>query len=135
MMSIKSFSGAGILAAAALFCSVAFSAGATEADKDHARKEMDTLYQQLLSNPSDKTLTMRYATMAMQAEDYEAAIPPLERILMSEPDNAKVKLNLGVMYHALGSYTMAKSYFTDAKQTKSAPADVVSQADDWLKRL
>src|SRR4051812_26729089 len=123
MRSVKRFSGTFVLTAMALLCSVTFSAGATEADKEHARKEMDTLYQQMLINPGDKALTMRYANSAMQAEDYEAAIAPLERILMSEPDNAKVKLNLGVMYHALGSYTMAKSYFTDARQTKSAPAD------------
>lgn len=97
-----------------------------------SRKELDEAYAQVLQHPMDRQITLNYARIALELKDYEAAIPPLERILMSEPGNARIKLQVGILYRALGSKLMARQYFADAAQTQGAPAEVVSEAEDYL---
>lgn len=97
-----------------------------------SRPELDEAYAQVLQHPMDRQLTLNYARIALELKDYEAAIPPLERILMSEPENARIKLQVGILYRALGSKLMARQYFADAAQTKDAPGEIIKEAEDYL---
>lgn len=105
------------------------------ATPEELQRQFDDAYMELLSNPGDLDLTLKYAELAVDIGDYEAAIPPLERILMSNPDLPKIRLELGILYYLLGSNDLAKNYFKEAKQGAKAQPDIVKQADDYLLRM
>ena len=113
--------------------SVAVSAGVV--GKDEIRKEFDKTFYQMLEDPSDVNVTMHYAKLAAQLEDYEAAIPALERILLFNPELPRIKQELGVLYYRLDSFDMAKAYLEDAKGSKDAPEDVVRSANKYLDMI
>ncbi len=133
-----------LIVAAAIFSGCALSAYAeveqqseqvVVEDKSGLKAEFDQTFNKMLDNPADVDLTMHYANLAIQLENYEAAIPPLERILLFNPDLPRVKQQLGVMYFKLNSFEMAKSYLSDAKKGKDVPEDVVAMADEYLGKI
>jgi hypothetical protein len=99
------------------------------------RGEFNKTYNQLLRNPSDVNLTLKYADLAIKLNDYEAAIPPLERLVMLDPSLYRTKLKLGTFYQKLGSKIVARSYFEDVAHESAAPKDVVEQAKLYLQKL
>ncbi len=105
------------------------------ADKTGVKKEFDATFLKMLDDPANIDLTMHYANLAVQLEDYESAIPPLERILMFNPDLPRVKQELGVLYYRLNSFDMAKSYLEDAKKGKNVPKDVIDKANSFLTKI
>lgn len=111
--------------------------GAAFADESTAalRKQLDETYERTLKHPNDRALSLEYAAIAMKLNDYEAAISPLERILMNEPQNAKIRMQIGVLYRSLGSKLIAKQYFEEAASTKGAPPDVVEEAKGYLNAM
>ncbi len=117
---------AGILA---FSCALAFALPALAQGEANP---LERSYAALLKNPTDRQLNLDYAGLAMQIKDYESAIPPLERILMNEPGNAKIRLQIGILYHLLGSDMIAKQYFMEARSTPGAPAEVIKEADGYL---
>jgi len=48
-------------------------------DADAQRAEFLSLYQQVLKNPANVELTLRYARLGAQIGDYEASVSALER--------------------------------------------------------
>lgn len=100
-----------------------------------ARAQMDTLYRELLSNPADIDKTVQYSKLAESVGDYEAAIPPLERLLIRNAKLYNTRLKIGSLYWKLGSSTMAKAYFTGVANDATAPADVVAEAHRYLSML
>lgn len=96
-------------------------------------QQFDALYNQLLADPTNLDLTVAYAELAVEMGDYEAAVPPLERLLMSNPELPKIKLELGILYYLLGSYDISKTYLHDAKV--NGDNNIVAQADDYLARM
>ena len=100
-----------------------------------ALPQLDEAYQQLLKNPQDETLLNQYADIAIEQKNYEAAIPPLESLLMSNPDDADLKVEIGTMYMNLGSKLMAKQYFEDAQNTEGASQDAKDKAKGYLREL
>lgn len=99
------------------------------------QKHFDALYEQLLADPANVDVTLEYANLAVEIGDYEAAIAPLERLLISNPGAHKIRLELGMMYYLLGSYDVARGYFSEITQDKKAAPDLVRQANAYLKRL
>ena len=99
------------------------------------QQRFDALYEQLLADPANVDLTLEYAELAVEIGDYEAAIPPLERLLISNPGANKIKLELGMMYYLLGSYDAARGYFAEITQDTNAKPELIRQADAYLKRL
>jgi hypothetical protein len=79
-----------------------------------AAAEQAQLFQQMLANPANIQITFAYVKVATDRGDYEAAIGALERILFYQPGLARVKYELGSLYFRLGSYEMAKRYFSEA---------------------
>lgn len=108
--------------------------GKTSADA--ATKALfEEAFQQMLQDPSDIDVTLRYAELARDLGDYEAAIPPLERILMFNPELHKIKLELGIMYYKLKSYEMAEAYFQKALESEKASADVKAKSQQYLDAI
>ncbi|MCE3233720.1 MAG: hypothetical protein K0R98_1977 [Rickettsiaceae bacterium] len=104
-------------------------------DKSTITEEFNQTFNKMLDNPADVDLTMHYANLAVQLENYEAAVPALERILLFNPDLPRVKQQLGVLYFKLNSFEMAKSYLEGAKKGDNVPADVVASADEYLAKI
>lgn len=115
-----------------LSSTVATASIAAANDLASVKKEFDHTYNKLLDNPSDVDLTMRYANLAIELEDYEAAVPPLERILMFNPELTSVKHKLGVMYYKLHSYEMASTYFKELLSNPKTPQDLALTAQKFL---
>lgn len=95
----------------------------------------DRAYAKMMSNPADLDGTLDYAELAAELGDYEAAIPPLERILLSNPDIPKIKLELGILYYLLGSKDVSRIYFQQVKQSAKASPEMVGTADEYLMKL
>lgn len=115
--------------------SFAFVAADSSAQEKNLKAEMNSAYQQLLKTPSDINLNLQYADLAIEAKDYEAAIPPLERILFYNPSLIDVKLKLGILYYLLNSTEVAKSYFQEVKNSKTASKETLAKADDYLTKI
>ena len=97
------------------------------------QERFDMLYQQMLRNPADVDLTLAYAKLAVEMNDYEAAIPPLERLLLTAP-TPRLKLEIGILYFLLDSHEVARDYFMQVKNS-NAPDTLKTQADDYLERM
>lgn len=99
------------------------------------RMRLIAIYESLLNNPTDVEKTLEYAQLAIQMGDYEAAIPPLERLLITNPDATSVKVELGVLYYQIGATDIARNYFTDAIDDEAAPENLVAEAEAYLEGM
>lgn len=101
---------------------------ATDADK----AAFETAFQDMLADPTDKAKTLHYADMADRVGDHEAAVPPLERLLMQNPNQPDLMVRIGYHYYHLQSYAMAKKYLNDALAMKSIRSNDRNEANALL---
>ena len=120
------------LAAALLCVALARLAGA-QSSADLA--ERDHLFEQLLADPTNADLTMRYAAASAQAGDIEGAISALEGLLIADPGQPDVRVQLGLLYSELGSYDMARSYLQPVAESDAVPAELRAEAEDGLRQV
>jgi tetratricopeptide (TPR) repeat protein len=114
----------------ALIRATAPSAGIADADSPSRRQlaqthgeletQADQLFGQLLKDPKNVDLTLRYAEAAAKLGNYEAAISSLERLLLLDRNFPGVRLQLAELYRRLNSFEMARSYLTQAEQEPGA---------------
>lgn len=90
------------------------------------RAAYDAAFQETLRNPTDPPTLVRYADLAVQVGDIEGAISALERLLLIDGDQPKVKLELGVLYYRLGPYEAARTYLESARGSSYTAATVCS---------
>ncbi|MDU8943263.1 tetratricopeptide repeat protein [Ovoidimarina sediminis] len=64
--------------------------------------EKDVVFAALLNDPDDPDLMLRYARLAIEERDYEAALATLERLIDIEPTSQEARFELAVAYFALG---------------------------------
>jgi tetratricopeptide (TPR) repeat protein len=110
----------------ALIRATAPSLGSGDADSPTRRQlaqgrgeletQADQLFEQLLKDPKNVDLTLRYAEAAAKLGNYEAAISSLERLLLLDRNFPGVRLQLAELYRRLNSFEMARSYLTQAEQ-------------------
>jgi tetratricopeptide (TPR) repeat protein len=101
-------------------------------DSATLKRGLNELFDQILRDPSNVDLTLRYARVATQLGDYEAAVTALERLLFLNPSLARVKLELGVLYYRLGSHGLARSYLEEAKDSGQLAPETVELVDGYL---
>lgn len=129
------------LLAFAIFFSVSQVGSGLAYAKDYSdnttelKQEFNSAFNAMISNPSDVGLTTRYAELAVKLGDYESAIPPLERLLMINPDLVDVRLEVGVLYFLLNSHAMAKEYLNEVKDSGKASPEQLKRADEYLARM
>lgn len=92
-------------------------------------------FQETLQKPTDAPTLLRYARLAAQEGDLEAAISAYERFLMIDGDQPRVRYELGVLYYRLRSYEAARSYFETARTSSKAGADVKAGAGEYLAEI
>ena len=105
------------------------NAAATNALDD---PELNAAFSDMLRQPTDRAVALRYSGIAMELGDYEAAIPPLERMLMLRSDQPDLRMLLGECYFRLQSYEMAKSYLGEVATSTSAPVEMKQEATRYL---
>ena len=106
-----------------------------QSDAEEVRAEYDELFQRLFRDPGDLDLTFRFAEVAVQIGNYEAAISVLERMLLYNPNLPRVRLELGVLYFRLGSYALARAYLTRAIEGADVPDDVRQRVEVFLAEI
>ncbi len=96
------------------------------------RVAYDAAFQDSLKNPSDPATVLRYAEAAVKVNDLEGAISALERLLLINGDQPRVKLELGTLYYRLGSYEAARAYFESARASARATPEVKQLSGEYL---
>ena len=104
-------------------------------DTDPKRAEFLSLYQQVLKNPTNVELTLRYARLGADLGDYEASVSALERLLMYNPDLPTAEIELGLLYARLKSYAMARVYLEQAAAAPNASPELRARAQDALTKV
>jgi hypothetical protein len=94
-----------------------------------ARKRV--LFEEMLRNPANLDVTFAYADVAARLGDYEAAVSALDRMLLFNPNLPRVQLEIGALYFRMGSYDLARDYFTRAAAA-NPPAAVRARIDEYL---
>lgn len=138
MISIKNYQKMRIFAIISVFAISVLLAGgsfAQEQPKTDMAKVFEDTFQKMMKDPANVDVTLQYATVAVSLNNYEAAIPPLERILMFNPNLPKIKLQLGVLYYKLDSMNMAKTYFEEAANSEDASDEIKSSANNYLQKI
>jgi len=79
------------------------------------RAELDSIYQQLLVDPSDVSLNRRMIEVAVALQDYDAAIGAVERLIFYDPGNAALQIEAARLYMQIKSYAAASGYLTEVK--------------------
>ncbi len=104
-------------------------------DKAALEQQFHQAFNQMLKDPANVDLTTRYAELAVELGDYEAAIPPLERLLMNDPEQNDVKLELGVLYFLLNSHNIAKEYLGEVANSGTATPEQIKRANEYLAKM
>jgi hypothetical protein len=94
----------------------------SSSEKAALEAKKNALFQQMLRNPGNLDATFAYADVAARLGDYEAAVSALERMLLFNPNLPRVQLELGALYFRMGSYDLARAYFTKAAAANPPPA-------------
>lgn len=99
------------------------------------RAAYDAAFEETLRNPADPPTLLRYAELAVQVGDIEGAISALERLLLIDGDQPKIKLELGVLYYRLGSYEAARGYLESARASARASPETKERAGQFLAEV
>ena len=99
------------------------------------RSAFNAAFQETLRKPADPPTLLRYAELAVQVGDLEAAISALERLLLIDGEQPKVKLELGVLYYRLGSYEAARGYLESARVSARATPETKQRAGQYIAEL
>jgi tetratricopeptide (TPR) repeat protein len=99
------------------------------------QRDFEAAFSRMLEDPANLDKTFRYAELAVQVGDFEAAISALERMLLYNPNLPRVRLELGVLYFRLGSYAIARTYLTRAVEGENVPDDVRARVAVFLDEI
>jgi len=111
------------------------TAGMTSGEKAALEQAYDKAFQNVFRDPGNLDKSFAFAKIAIQLENYEAAISALERMLLVNPDLPRVRLELGVLYYRLGSFQLAKSYLLRAVEGENVPDEVRARVARFLVEI
>lgn len=117
------------LSSAVSTASAQSAAAAAAAARD---PEYQALFKRMYNNPQDMEVTFKFAEVATRLGDYEAAIGALERVLLYNPNLARVKVELAILYQRVGGTQVATSYLEQAIATPGVPPEVRAAAQQLL---
>src|SRR5215468_9974083 len=106
----------------------------TSVERAKLEAEKEQLFQQTLRNPADLDAVFAFADVSAKLGDNEAAVTALERMLLFNPNLARVQLELGVLYFRMQSFELASSYFEKALAA-TPPPEVRARVDQYLNEM
>lgn len=118
------------LCSSIIWASVSFAQSNAE-----LQKQFEELFQKNYQNPKDVDAAFAYAEVAVKLKDYEAAIPPLERILMFNPKLDDVRSEIGVLYYRLKAYKTASVYLNKALEGNNLSKENKQRSQKFLKEI
>lgn len=122
--------------AAALFAALAGQGAAQDsADEATLRAEQAQLFSEMFAAPDDLDLMFRYALLSIRLKDYEAAITTLERILIYDPAQPRVRTELAASYFRIGSYPVARQYFSEVAEDPAAPPELKARVAAYIEEI
>lgn len=133
---MRSFGGLGGIYRAGCLLSVAFLLGMPQiaAAQEAPAMSREAAYDALLQDPGNVDKALAYVATLVGDRDYEAAVAVLERLAIRYPDDARIRLEIGVMYYRLGSYLMADKSFEQVKTMPGADPALVAKAEEFSRR-
>lgn len=102
-----------------------------DATEDQFKRAFQTMYE----DPGSLDKAFRFAEVALQQGDFEGAIGALERMLILNPDQPRIRLELGVLYFRLGSYAIARSYLERAAADPAIGEDAKARVAQFLTEI
>lgn len=124
-----------ILVLTTLLAACAAGDSAQRGPSPELQRQYNEAFQEMLAQPGDLTVALKYAAVATKAGDLEGAVSTYEGVLMVDSDLPQVRLQLGLLYYRLKSYEMARTYLESALQSPSLPADVRKPAEQLLAKM
>ena len=107
----------------------------SESEEKALRKEQAEQFAEMFERPDDIDLMFKYALTSIRLLDFEAAISTLERILIFNPDLPQVRTELGASYFRIGSYPVARHYFTEVQADPNASAKLQERAARFIAEI
>ncbi len=102
-------------------------------DQINARRKQ--LLAEMLQAPNNLDIAFEYAELSQQVGDYEGAISTLERMLIYAPNTPKLQLELGILYYKIGSYDVARGYFSAVISNPATPPQIADQVRSYLGQM
>ena len=110
-------------------------AAIADGERDSAVAEFKSLFEEILRDPGNVELNLRYAALGVKLGDTEAAITALERLLVYAPASSNVRLQLGLLYLSIGADDMARSYLEGVVGAPDLSPGQRAEVADGLKRI
>jgi tetratricopeptide (TPR) repeat protein len=95
--------------------------------------EIEDAFRKLLLDPGNIAAHTRYAELQGRAENFEAAISSLERMLVENSNQPELEVELGILYFRLGSYGMAQVYLDRALANPNLSAELRARAEQYRR--
>lgn len=108
------------------------AAGQVAAGPAAARSASGLAYEAVLKDPGDLGTTFAYAEKLIEERNFESAAAVLERLAITYPQQAEIRLELGVMYYRLNSPQMATDQFKRVLAMPGATPEVRRKAEEFL---
>jgi hypothetical protein len=92
----------------------------------------DAAFQDTLNKPTDPRVLVRFAELAVQMGDLKGAIAALERLLLIDPGQSRVQLELAALYLQIGVPSAAKAYAESVLASPRATPEIRERAHALL---
>ena len=98
-------------------------------------EEYNQAFDDLLKRPSDIDASFHFSALAAKLGYYEEAVTGTQRLLVYNSDLPRLKYELGILYHRLGSLEVARTYLAQAGSAANLPPDAQQQIASSLKDI
>jgi tetratricopeptide (TPR) repeat protein len=99
------------------------------------QRQYDQAFQEMLAQPGNPEVVLKYANAATQAGDLEGAIAALEGLLLVDSDLPQVQLQLASLYYRLKAYDVSRNYLETALKSPTLTPDVRQTAEQILAKM
>jgi hypothetical protein len=97
--------------------------------------ELDRLIERSRREPANVELALEIARRAVEEGDDETAISALERLLIFDPAQPRLRLELGGLYLKLGAYDIARTHIERARAEGAADPEIEARAASYLATI
>ena len=108
---------------------------ASARDQGVVMQEFQQAFQVMYAHPGDTDAALKYSALAVELNDYEAAVSPLERLLMMNPKLPEIRLEIGVLYYLMNSFDTAKMHLALVADDTTATPEQKQRANDYLTKI